>query len=420
VSKTNSASLGADNAGVTAASPYRWVMIGLVFFATFVVYLDRQAVSVVAPIITEQFHMTNVAYSRVIFAFMLAYTIMNGASGPILDRIGTKAGYAIFMAWWAIAALLHALARGATSFGIYRFLLGMGEAGNWPAGVKVVAEWFPVKERALASGLFNSGSSIGAVLGPPLFAWIVIQSGWQTSFLVVGAAAVVWLLIWIFVYYVPADAKPVAAEPPVPVWTLLRTRWVLTFTVSKIFSDPVWYFYIFWFPKYLESARNVDMVFIRNYAWIPFLTGAAGNLIGGACSAALLNRGIAVTWARKIAVMFFALLMTSAIPAALVSNVFLSIGLISLATLGYTGALANMLAMPADIFPKNTVGSIWGLASMGSGFGGMVFVLATGWVVDHYSYVPVFIGFGVLPVLAALIVWSLPKVSGLQPGKVMS
>ena len=163
-------------------------MIGLVFLATVVNYLDRQTLSVVAPVITEQFHMSNVAYSRVMFAFMLAYTIMNGVSGPMVDRLGTKLGYALCMAWWSIAAMLHSLARGAFSLGVFRFLLGMGEAGNWPAGVKVAAEWFPPKERALASGIFNSGSSIGAVLAPPLVAWIILQSGWRSAFLVVGAA----------------------------------------------------------------------------------------------------------------------------------------------------------------------------------------------------------------------------------------
>lgn len=385
-------------------------MIGLVFFATVINYLDRQTLSVVAPVITEEFHMNNVDYSRVVFAFMLAYTIMNGVSGPMVDRLGTKLGYAVCIAWWSGAALLHSLARGAFSLGAFRFLLGMGEAGNWPAGVKVVAEWFSPKERALASGIFNSGSSIGAVVAPPLVAWIVLQSGWRNAFLMVGGAGFVWLVAWLLIYSTPPSLRTEVGEPPVPALQLLRSRWVCMFTASKVFSDPVWYFYIFWFPQYLKSARGFDLVSIGKFAWIPFLTADAGNLIGGALAAALLHRGVPVARARKMSVMCFAVLMTSAIPAVLVSNVFLSIGLISIATLGYTGALANMLAMPADRFPKNTVGSVWGIASMGSGFGGMVFSLITGWVVDHYSYVPVFVGFGILPLIAASIVWSLPEV----------
>jgi len=384
-------------------------MISLAFLATVINYLDRQTLSVVAPVITEQFRMSNVDYSRVVFAFMLAYTIMNGVSGPMVDRLGTKLGYAVCVGWWSIAAMLHALARGPLSLGVFRFLLGMGEAGNWPAGVKVVSEWFPPKERAFASGIFNSGSAIGAVIAPPLVAWIVLQSGWRSAFLIVGGAGLVWLVLWLMIYSTPANVRAEVAERPEPASKLFRSKWVCMFTISKIFSDPAWYFYIFWFPQYLKSARGFDLASIGKFAWIPFLTADAGNLIGGAFSAALLHIGVPAVRARKISVLFFAALMTSAIPAVLVSNVYVSIALISTATLGYTGALANMLAMPADRFPRNTVGSVWGIASMGAGFGGMVFSLLTGWVIDHYSYVPVFIGFGILPLIAAGIVWCLPE-----------
>jgi len=384
-------------------------MISLAFLATVINYLDRQTLSVVAPVITEQFRMSNVDYSRVVFAFMLAYTIMNGVSGPMVDRLGTKLGYAVCVGWWSIAAMLHALARGPLSLGVFRFLLGMGEAGNWPAGVKVVSEWFPPKERAFASGIFNSGSAIGAVIAPPLVAWIVLQSGWRSAFLIVGGAGLVWLVLWLMICSTPANVRAEVAERPVPASKVFRSKWVCMFTISKIFSDPAWYFYIFWFPQYLKSARGFDLASIGKFAWIPFLTADAGNLIGGAFSAALLHIGVPAVRARKISVLFFAALMTSAIPAVLVSNVYVSIALISTATLGYTGALANMLAMPADRFPRNTVGSVWGIASMGAGFGGMVFSLLTGWVIDHYSYVPVFIGFGILPLIAAGIVWCLPE-----------
>ena len=386
----------------------RWVMIGLVFLATVINYLDRQTLSVAAPVLTEHFHMSSVAYSRVVFAFMLAYTAMNGVSGPLVDRLGTKLGFALCMAWWSIAAMLHALAWNALSLGVCRFLLGMGEAGNWPAGVKVVSEWFQPKERALASGIFNSGSSIGAVVAAPLVAWIILSAGWRSAFLMVGGVGLIWLLVWMLVYCTPEEARADVARRPVPAWKLLRTRWVLTFTVSKVFSDPAWYFYVFWFPQYLKSARGFDMAAIGKFAWIPFVTAGAGNLMGGALAAALLSWGVPLAWTRKISITVFAVLMTAAIPAVLAPNAFVSIALVSVATLGYTGALANMLAMPADRFPKNTVGSVWGLASMGAGFGGMVFSLATGWVVDHYSYVPVFAGFGILPLIAAAIVWTLP------------
>lgn len=357
--------------------------------------------------------MTHTTYARIVFAFMLAYTIMNGISGPLLDRLGTRLGYALCIAWWSVAAMLHTFARGAWSLGIYRFLLGMGEAGNWPAGVKVVAEWFPVRERALASGIFNSGSSIGAVIAPPLIAWVVLQFGWPPAFLLVGGSGFLWLILWCFVYHTPLEARKETAAPPAPALSLLRTRFVWSFTLSKVFMDPVWYFYIFWFPEYLKTARGFDLAAIGKFAWIPFLTADAGSLIGGAVSALLLRRGLRPPAARKLSVLLFALLMTSSIPAVLVNDLRLSIALVSVATLGYTGSVANMLAFPADVFPKNTVGSIWGLASMGSGFGGMMFSLATGWIVDHYSFVPAFILFGLIPLVSASIVLTLPEAVGL-------
>ncbi|MGA2268635.1 MAG: MFS transporter [Bryobacteraceae bacterium] len=387
-------------------SPLRWRMISLAFWATVVNYLDRQTLSVAAPVLREQFHMSNVAYSRVVFAFLLAYTIMNGVSGPLIDRLGTRLGYGLCVAWWSVSAMLHAFSRGAVSLGVYRFLLGIGEAGNWPGAVKVVAEWFPERERALAAGLFNSGSAVGAILAPPIVAFLLLQWGWQSAFLFVGLAGLVWLVFWARIYRTPDAPGGGASTPSVPLRDLLRSRFVWTFTVSKIFFDPVWYFYIFWFPEYLKRVRDFDLAAIGKFAWIPFLVAGFGNLLGGWLSSFLLKRGASVTIARKSAVTFFTILMTSAIPAVLAREAWLSIAFVSIAMLGYTGALANMLIVPADVFPGTAVASVYGLASMGSGFGGMVFTLITGWVVDHYSYTPAFIGFGILPLVCASILWA--------------
>ena len=394
-------------------SPRRWLMISFAFWATVINYLDRQTLSVVAPVPIDQFHMSNEAYARVISAFMLAYTVANGVSGSVLDRLGTRVGFALTMAWWSAAAMLHALARGAWSLGVYRFLLGAGEAGNWPAGVKVVAEWFPTEERALASGVFNSGSSVGAIVAPPLVVWITLGFGWRLAFLLVGAIGWLWLIIWSFVYHTPEAVKAEVVPPTISAWKLFRIRFVWTFTLAKVFLDPVWYFYIFWFVEYLKVVRHFSMASIGKYAWIPFAVAGLGNVLGGWTSALILKRGFSVNLARKGAVTLFALLMTSAIPAVLVQSVRLSIALVSIAMLGYTGCNAVMLACPADVFPKNVVGSIWGLASMGSGFGGMVFAMLTGLLVDHFSYLPVFIGFGIMPLICAGILWTL--VSPIRP-----
>jgi len=387
------------------SSNRRWLMISLVFLATAINYLDRQTLSVVAPVLMDHFHMSNEAYSRVIFAFMLAYTVMNAVSGAVIDRLGTRVGYALTAGWWSVAAMLHALTLGPWTLGVYRFLLGMGEAGNWPAGVKVVAEWFPARERALASGIFNSGSAFGAVVAPPLVVWIVLKTGWREAFLVVGAVGLIWVLLWSLIYHIPPEAENEERSTAVPLWQLFRTRFVWSFTVAKVFLDPVWYFYIFWFPAYLKRARHFDLASIGMYAWIPFMVAGLGNLLGGWLAGALLRRNIPITVARKSAVTVFALLMLSAIPAVLTPSASLSIGLVSVAMLGYTGVTANMMAFPADVFPKSVVATIWGLAGMGSGSGGMVFALMTGWLVDRYSYVPVFIGFSLIPMIALSIIW---------------
>lgn len=389
------------------SSRMRWVMIALVFWATVINYLDRQTLSVAAPVLRDEFHMSNVAYSRVVFAFMLAYTIMNGVSGPLIDKLGTRLGYAVCMLWWSVAGLLHAFASGVWSLGIFRFLLGMGEAGNWPGGVKVVAEWFPERERALASGIFNSGSSVGAILSAPLVAWLLLKFGWKSAFVAVGVSGFLWLLIWWPIYRTPAPAGSrgqSVVKANVPVVALLKSRFVVAFTVAKIFLDPAWYFYIFWFPEYLKHARGFDMKSIGMYGWIPFMVAGLGNIFGGAFSAFLLRRGASLNFARKAAVVFFTGIMLSAIPAVLVSDVRVAIALVSIAMVGYTGASANMLAFPGDVFPKSMVASVYGFGSMGAGFGGMIFTLITGWVIDHFSYTPAFFGFGVIPLICAAII----------------
>jgi len=203
----------------------RWLMISLAFFATVVNYLDRQTLSVVAPVLLETFHMDSVDYSRVVSSFLLAYTLMNGVSGALIDRLGTRAGYAICMLWWSVSSILHVFATGTLSLGVFRFLLGMGEAGNWPAAVKVVAEWFPERERALASGIFNSGATIGVIVAPPVIATIVLRFGWQAAFLLIGMLGFAWLIAWLSIYRTPAD-MPTQKRAPQPVLQLLRSRFV--------------------------------------------------------------------------------------------------------------------------------------------------------------------------------------------------
>ena len=385
----------------------KWTVLGFAFLATVINYLDRQTLSVMAPLLLERFHISAEAYSEIIFAFMLAYTVMNGVSGRLLDRLGSKLGYALTIAWWSGAEILHAFTAGALSLATFRFLLGFGEAGNYPAGVKLIAEWFPSEERSLASGIFNSGASIGAILAPPLLAWIVLRLGWRTAFIIIGLLGFFWLAAWIIFYRTP---QIVAQETKrLPLRTLVRSRFLWQFTLSKVFSDPVWYFYTFWFPQYLKVVHGFSLRRIGETAWIPFFTAAIGNLAGGGLFKILLLWGWPNATTRRVAVLVFSALMVPAVFVGAVHSPAECIALISIATFGYSGALANLLAIPGDVFPTGAVASVWGFASMGSGFGAMIFSLVTGWLVDRYSFEPVFVLFGILPAVSAWIVWRLPR-----------
>ncbi len=390
----------------------RWLMIALAFLATVINYLDRQTLSVLSPVMQQKFAMTNQDYGRIVFAFMLAYTIMNAISGPLIDRLGTRAGYALTVVWWSAAEILHSFARGPLSLGACRFLLGLGEAGNWPAAVRVVAEWFPPEERALASGIFNSGSAVGALLAAPLVVWILLRYSWQAAFGTIGALGFGWLALWLLLYRTPGETRPQRATTH-DTRQLLRSKFLWQFTLSKVFSDPVWYFYTFWFPQYLKSGRNFDMKQIGQLAWIPFAAAGIGNLLGGAAARWLLPRAEALhltqRQARKVLIVGFSLLMTAGIPAVFSASAALSIAWVSVAALGYTGALANSLSLPADVFPRHTLASVWGFASTGAGFGGMLFSLITGWLVDRWSFTPAFLLFGIIPLISAALIWKLPE-----------
>jgi MFS transporter, ACS family, hexuronate transporter len=393
----------------------KWLILSFAFVATVINYLDRQTLSVMAPVLLEEFHISPERYSYIVSAFMLAYTVANGISGRLLDRLGTKTGYACTMAWWSAAEMLCALSAGALSLGIFRFLLGMGEAGNYPAGVKLVAEWFPAEERSLASGVFNSGSSVGAILAPPLLAWILLSAGWRTAFLSVGLLGVLWLVAWLLFYPGVKTLGERDATDRLPLKTLMRSKFLWQFMLSKVFSDPAWYFYIFWVPQYLKVVHGFSMQQIGETAWIPFLTAAIGNVVGGIVFTALLRLGRTAATTRRIAILIFSMLMTSAVLVGETKSAAGCIALISVATFGYTGALANLLAVPGDAFPKGAVASIWGIASMGAGFGGMIFSLVTGWLVERYSFQPTFLLFGVIPLISAWLVWTLPKTEELAP-----
>lgn len=406
----------ADVSGGTIKSNLRWWLLSLAFFATAINYLDRQTLSVMAPVLLARFHISAIEYGRIIFAFMLAYTIMNGVSGRVLEYLGTRLGYSLCIAFWSGAELLHIFTRGALSLGVFRLLLGAGEAGNYPAGVRLIAEWFPPEERSHASGIFNSGAAVGAILAPPTLACIATSFGWRVAFAAVGLLGFMWLIVWLAAFPKRPDMKGSPAAEMVPTKALLRSRYLWQFTLSKFFSDPVWYFYTFWFPQYLKVAHGFSLSQIGKTAWIPFATATIGNLTGGLFFQLLYHGGLSLTKARRAAIVACSALMVTAIAVASIRGPALCIAVISVATFGYSAALANLLAVPGDVFPKDAVASIWGFASVGSGLGGMLFSLATGWIVQRYSFQSAFVLFGILPIISAALVWTLPMKAGISDG----
>jgi ACS family hexuronate transporter-like MFS transporter len=384
----------------------RWWVATLLFLATVINYVDRQTLSVLAPELRARFHMSNTDYSHVIFAFLLAYMLMQSGSGRMMDLLGTRRGFSITIAWWSVAAVLHAAANSAFAFGSFRFLLGLGEAGNWPGGVKVVSEWFPPKERAFAIGFFNSGSTLGAVFAPPVVAWVALHWGWRQAFVLTGSLGFLWLLLWLLTYRSPAQpVEQEAAQPALAKWKeLLGYRQVWALVLARLLADPVWWFYVFWLPDYLKQARHFTLADIGYFAWIPFLTAGFGNLLGGWLSGHLIRRGVRVLRARKIVMGASAVAMMAGIPAVLAPGATTALVLISTVTMAYSVWAANVLTLPADMFPQQVVASISGLSGTGAALGGMMFTLLIGAVVDRFSYVPVFVMAGLMPLGAAAFV----------------
>jgi len=405
----------------------RWWIVGLLFVATLINYVDRQTLSILAPTLRDEFGMSATDYSRVVFVFLLGYMFMQCISGKLIDIIGVYRGFAITVVIWSIAAAGHALATGALSLGALRFVLGLGEAGNWPASIKVVATWFPPRERATATGLFNSGSIIGAMISAPLIAWMALTVGWRWAFVLTGATGFIWMALWLIFYRSPKThprlspeelthiqtvngANEGKANEPVPTWfQLLRLRKVWGLIIARIFSDPVWWFWVFWLPEYLKNARGFGMEAIGRYAWIPFLTAGVGSLVGGMASSRMVRRGAVPVRARKFVMLWAAIGMLSGIPAVLTSSAQLAIAFLSVATFCYCVWASNILTIPADLFPDSLVGSVAGIAGTGAAFGGMIFTLATGLLVDHFSYTPVFFIAGAMPLVSITVLYTMVR-----------
>jgi ACS family hexuronate transporter-like MFS transporter len=407
----------------------RWYICALLFFASTINYIDRQTISVLKPHLQNVLHWSESDYGWIVFAFQLAYALMLTVSGHFMDRLGTRLGYALAIVWWSIAAMAHALARGALSFGVARFFLGAGEAGNFPAAIKAVAEWFPKRERALATGIFNAGTNVGAVIAPPVVVWLTLKYSWQEAFIFTGALGFIWLFFWVGIYRLPQEhpwlapqelrhiqsgdpEEGIEAAPKIPWRKILGYRQAWGFITAKFMTDPIWWFYVFWLPSYLKQARGFSLKEIGYFAWIPFLAADVGSVAGGWLSGFLMKRGWSVTRARKTAMAICAFCMPSGIVAVFAPNAWLALALISISTSAHQGWSANVFTLASDMFPKRDVGSVVGLGGTAGAAGGMILALTAGYILQWFhTYVPLFLIAGVMhPVAIGLVHLLVPKV----------
>ena len=387
-----------------------WIVGTLLFLATAVNYLDRLALPIVSPLIRKEFGLSEQDYGQIVSLFMVAYAIMYAGSGYLVDRWGTKRGFAIFISFWSIAAMLHALATGKWSLAACRILLGLGEPGNWPAAARAVNEWFAPRFRALGIGVFNAGSSLGSALAPPAVAFLTIAFGWRAAFLFTGGAGLVWLVAWLAIYRTPQGVYiPMAGSPRADWRAAIRDPACLVLILVRFFTDPVIYFVIFWLPEYLHKERGFDTAMVGRYAWVPYVFGSAAYFFGGGLSAYLIGRGWSLARSRKSVMLWGACLLPVAIMAPLVPNAGLAIGCVCFVTVGHALWIANLQALPADLFAPGLVGTVSGVSGSGGAIGGALASLGTGWLVQHFSYTPVFLMAGLMhPLSAGLTYWLLP------------
>jgi MFS transporter, ACS family, hexuronate transporter len=401
----------------------RWYIAALLFLSSVINYVDRQTLSVVAPSLTKQLHLSPVEYSNVLQAFLVTYTLMYLGSGFLVDRWGTRTSLARFMAFWSASNMLHAFARTAFQLGVFRALLGIGEPGNFMAGFKAISEWYPPREKAFVSGLLNGGAAVGAIIAAPLVVWIMVVFNWQTAFIATGALGFVWLVAWLMFYRLPEQHPWITGEElalvragtglqpgepaavAIPRRELLQKRQTWGLLLSRFISDPVWWFYLFWLPKYLVEERHFSIVHMGMLAWLPYLTADLGSFGGGIASGWLVKLGWEPLRARKVMLLPCALLMPLSllIPS---SSAAVAMLIISVVTFSHMAWKTNLMTITNDIYPVGLIGSVSGIIAFGSGLGGTLFTSLTGQVVQHYSYTAIFAIMGFLhPASYLLVRW---------------
>lgn len=402
----------------------RWYIVSLLFLATVICYIDRLTISILAPVIKNDLELSNLQYASISTWFLISYSVMQAFFGRIYDRIGTRKGFTAAITIWSVGAGLHAFAKGIAGFSVFRFILGIGEAGNWPGVAKAVAEWFPVKQRALGMSIVNCGAAIGSVIAPPLIIWINLSFGWKAAFIVTGASGFIWLLLWLFFYKKPEEHKWITETEKVllspegrissgaenldsgkdlGLKKLLRIKKVWGIILARFFGDPIWWLYLVWLPSYLFEVKGFNLKEIGQFAWLPFLVSGIGSLAGGWFSGYLISKGFSITRARYTAIIVGTMFLPLGIMAIYTESATGSLVYMSLVLFGFQFWVNNVQTIPSDIFPNRMVASVAGLAQSGAGIGAVIFTMTTGWVIDHFSYTPILIAAGIFGPLATTL-----------------
>jgi len=388
----------------TKTGNYRWTVCALIFFATTVNYLDRQVIGILKPLLESDRNIGEAAHGYIVTAFQIAYALGMVIAGRLIDRFGTKIGYGLSVLLWSIAAMGHALAKGGLGFGFWRAFLGISESGNFPAAIKTVAEWFPKRERALATGIFNSGTNVGAIIAPLAVPAIATALGWQAAFIITGAIGLLWLILWFIYYEIPEKQKRLSQgelefiqsdieekdEPAksIPWVQLLRYRQTWMFFIGKGLTDPIWWFYLFWIPGWLASVRGtgLDIKAFGLPLVVIYTSTTIGSIFGGWLSSFMIKKGMSPFKARKIAMLVFALLVTPIVFAQSPNlSTWGAVGLIALAASSHQAWSANIFTTVSDAFPKSAVSSVTGIGGMAGALGGAFVSILAGNLLEYYK-----------------------------------
>lgn len=421
-----------SNSAASAApvGRYRWRICAMLLAATTINYIDRQVLGVLAPELQKTFEWSEVQYGYIITCFQAAYAIGLLTAGAVIDRLGTKLGYALAICIWSLAAMSHALVGSVAGFMVARFALGLGEAGNFPAALKTVAEWFPRRERAFATGIFNSGTNVGAIVAPLSVPIIAVTFGWQAAFLFTGVLSAAWLATWLITYKPPeqhpklsaAELALIRSDPPeaterVPWSQLLKYRQTWAFVLGKFMTDPIWWFFLFWLPKYLNSEYGLTLLGLGAPLVAIYVIADVGSIAGGWLAGRFIKMGWSANRARKTAMLICALCVVPVVFVSQVESLWGAVLLIGLATAGHQGWSANIFTLPSDMFPRRTVASVVGIGGFGGAVGGMLIATFTGFLLQATgSYVPVFLMAATAYLLALAVIHFL--VPNLEPAKI--